>query len=225
MEERIKQIVLNLGADLCGIAHIERFAEAPEGFHPSDIYRDCKSVIMLAKRMPRGMARVNPRIVYNHTNRLTIDEVDRICYEASLKLEETFGCTAVPLPADSPYEYWDRETMTGRGILSMRHAAALAGLGSIGKSHLLINGELGNFITLGGILTDMELKSDELSEDVCLPNCRLCVKNCPSQALLGESTDQSLCRPHTYGVNDRGFDIVKCNTCRTICPRAFGMKD
>ncbi len=223
MEERIKQIVLELGADLCGIAHVERFSGAPEGFHPHDIYSGCRSVVMLAKRMPKGMARVSPRIVYNHTNGLTIDEVDRICYEASLKLEETFDCTAVPLPCDSPYEYWDQEMVTGKGLLSMRHAAVLAGLGSIGKSHLLINRKYGNLVTLGGILTDMELKSDSLSEDVCLPNCRLCVKNCPSQALLGESTDQSLCRPHTYGTNDRGFDVVKCNTCRMICPRAFGI--
>ena len=43
-EEKIKDIVLNKGADLCGISNIDRFDKAPVGFHPQDIYKECKSV-------------------------------------------------------------------------------------------------------------------------------------------------------------------------------------
>ena len=64
MEDRIKEIFTKLGADLCGIANVERFANAPSGFHPQDIFADCKSVIVFAKHLPKGLTAVSPRIVY-----------------------------------------------------------------------------------------------------------------------------------------------------------------
>lgn len=36
----IKKFLYNSGADACGIAPVERFKNAPEGFHPKDIYSD-----------------------------------------------------------------------------------------------------------------------------------------------------------------------------------------
>jgi epoxyqueuosine reductase QueG len=221
-EKQIKRIILNKGADLCGIANIDRFTDTPQGFHPLDIYKECKSVIILAKRLPKGLAFVNPRIVYNHANDLNKCEVDRITYEASIVIEQ-LGCVTVPLPCDSPYEYWEKENLTGKGLLSMRHAAVLAGLGSLGKNTLFISKLYGNFLTLGAILTDMDLQSDPLSEELCVENCHLCLDNCPTKALDGKTVNQKLCRPHTYSTNDRGFDVVNCNKCRTVCPRKFGI--
>ncbi len=219
-EEQVKEIILNIGADLCGIANIDRFDNAPQGFHPLDIYKECKSVIVFGKKMPKGLAYVNPRIVYNHANNLNIKEVDRITYESSIAIEQ-LDCIAVPLPCDGPYEYWEKDNLKGKGLLSMRHAAVLAGLGSLGKNTLLISRLYGNFLTLGAILTNLYLKSDSLSEELCIANCRLCLDNCPVKALNGKTTNQKLCRPHTYTTNDRGFDVVICNKCRTICPRKF----
>lgn len=224
MKEQIKSIVLNLGADVCGIASIDRFEAAPKGFHPTDIYAGCKSVIAFGKHYPNGLMHVSPRIVYN---RMMYDinglEIDRIAYFAALEIEK-LGAIAVPVPSDSPYEFWDAERQEGRGILSMRHLGALAGIGALGKNTLLLNKDYGNTLGLGAILTDLELPSDALAEPVCIEGCRLCLENCPSKALNGQTTDQSRCRPNTYTTNARGFAIVECNTCRTICPRRFGMR-
>jgi len=55
------------------------------------------------------------------------------------ELEEKYNCLAVPVPCNSPSEYWDAENMTAKGLISMKHTAYLCGLGSIGKSSLLIN--------------------------------------------------------------------------------------
>jgi len=221
-EEQIKEIILNKGADLCGIANIDRFVDAPQGFHPLDIYKECKSVVVFGKKMPKGLAYVNPRIVYKHANDMSKDAVDKITYEAAILIEQ-LGCVAVPLPCDGPLEYWDKENLCAKGLLSMRHAAVLAGLGSIGKNTLFINRLYGNFLTLGAILTNLDLKSDPLSEELCIENCRLCLDNCPTKALDGKTVNQKLCRPHTYTTNDRGFDVVNCNKCRTICPGKFGV--
>lgn len=81
-------------------------------------------------------------------------------------LERLSGRFAVPLPADSPYEYWDAEQMEGRGLLSMKHAAVLAGLGTLGKSTLLLNEAYGNLLTLGAILTEFDLASDPPEESI-----------------------------------------------------------
>ena len=221
-EQQIKEIILSKGADICGIANVDRFVDTPVGFHPLDIYKDCKSVIVFAKRLPKGLAYVNPRIVYNHTNQMNVSAVDKITYEASIRIEQS-GCIAVPLPCDGPYDYWEKDTLNGKGLLSMRHAAVLAGLGSLGKNTLFINKLCGNFLTLGAILTNLDLESDPLSEELCVENCRLCLDHCPVKALDGITANQKLCRPYTYTTNDRGFEVVNCNTCRTICPRKFGI--
>lgn len=44
--EKIKGIAFNLGADLCGIAPVNRFKDAPDGFKPNDIYEPAKSQII-----------------------------------------------------------------------------------------------------------------------------------------------------------------------------------
>ena len=49
----VKNLVKNFGADLCGIAAMERFKDAPEGFKPTDIYPDAKSVVVVAKKFGR----------------------------------------------------------------------------------------------------------------------------------------------------------------------------
>jgi len=147
---------------------------------------------------------------------------DRISYLGALAIEK-IGGKAVPLPSDVPYEFWDAERLEGRGILSMRHAALLSGIGSMGKNTLVINAKFGNMINIGAILTNLELPSDPLAEDLCIKNCRLCLDNCPQQDLDGHTVDQKLCRTYTYTTNARGFSICQCNRCRIVCPRANGL--
>ena len=221
MEERIKGIIKGLGADLCGIANVERFSEAPLGFHPTDLYKDCKSVVVFAKAMPKGLAYVNPRNLYLKANDLNLSELDRISFLASLEIEK-LGAIAVPLPSDSTYEYCDSENLEGRGLLSMRHAALLAGIGSMGKNTLIINKKFGNLINIGAVLTNLDLQSDPFSEEVCIENCRICLEKCPQNALNGLTVKQKSCREFAYGKNQRGFDICNCNNCRIACPRSLG---
>jgi epoxyqueuosine reductase len=222
MKDKIKEIFVKLGAEVCGVANITRFVNAPEGFHPTDIYADCKSVIVFAKTLPKGIAKVSPRIIYQHFNSISPVELDRIAYLASIEVEKLYNAFAIPIPSDGPYDYWDTDKMEGRGLLSMKHAAVLAGLGSIGKSTLLLNNQYGNMLNVGAVLTNLNLPSDALAESICIKGCSLCIENCPVNAINEQSVNQKLCRKNTYASNDRGFDIVNCNKCRTICPMAFG---
>lgn len=222
MKQKIKELVLNLGADVCGIASINRFSETPSGFNPRDIFSDCKSVIVFGIALPKGTTKVESRLIYGYFNNNIAQEVDSIACKTAKEIEKLCGGYAVPLPSDGPYEYWDVEKMEGRGLISMKHAAMLAGLGSIGKSTLLLNEKYGNLLTLGAVLTELNLASDPLAENICIEGCTLCINNCPSQALDGQYANQKKCRTNTYGINARGFDTVNCNKCRVVCPMRYG---
>lgn len=224
MKEQIKKFILGMGADVCGVTNIDRFSDAPKGFHPRDIFPDCRSVIVFGIALPKGLAKVGSRMVYGHFNYAACPEIDWIANKTAKEIERVWGGFAVPIPSDGPYEYWDAERLEGRGLISMKHAAVLAGLGTMGKSTLLINEKYGNMLVLGVVLTDLDLTSDPLAENLCIEGCNLCISNCPSKALDGKRADQSKCRPNTYGTNARGFDTVNCNKCRTVCPMRFGKR-
>jgi epoxyqueuosine reductase len=62
--------------------------------------------------------------------------------------------------------------------------AARAGLGWRGKNSLLIHPEIGSFVFIGDIITNLELEYDKIYvKDLC-GNCTRCIDACPTGALL-----------------------------------------
>lgn len=221
--DEVKDIAIEQGADRCGIAHVNRFEGAPNGFRPRDIYGACKSVVVFLKRMPSAAinAERNP-VVYTHTANQLYSALDTIGLNLCYQLEKK-GIKSVPVPTDVPYLHWEPDRMHGMGILSMRHAARQAGLGILGRNTLLINRELGNLVYIGAILTNSALKSDPIVDDFdCPPDCRLCIDACPVQALDGVTVNQKLCREHSTLEHPRGWDIYWCSKCRMVCPLRMG---
>ncbi len=222
MEEKIKQLIFGLGADVCGIGAIDRFYEAPEGYSPLDLYGDCKSVIAIGVALSKGVMEVTPRLIYSHFNEEVCHKVDVIALQAAKEIERLSGGICVPIPCDAPNEYWDAPHLTAKGLISMKHTAVACGLGGLGKSTLLINPQYGNLLTVGAILTNLKLTSDPLCENLCIPECKRCLESCPTHAIVGGHVDQSLCRPNAYGKTLRGFSTVECNRCRSVCPLKYG---
>lgn len=223
-EFKIKQIAKNKGADLCGIASVERFANAPKGFHPTDVYKKTRSVIAFAIKLPSESLFASNPIPFTHMNNLAMQKMDLITYNISVALQE-IGIKNVLIPTDDPYLYWNEEQQEGRAILSLRHIGQLAGLGKLGKNNLLINKDFGNMIQIGAILTDKVLESDPIADyEVCPPKCKICIDNCPQNALTGETVIQKACRPLSTFKTDKGFTIKKCFECRKKCPSTLGVK-
>lgn len=217
----IKAFLAGRGASVAGVAAIERFAAAPAGFHPHDVMAGCRAVVVFGIALPRALLRSERRITYLKAMLEALAELDRLSLLAAIEIER-HGGEAMPLPSDSPEEYWDEATKTAKGIISMKHAGELAGLGHIGKNTLLNNPRYGNRLMLGAVLTTLELPSDPLSEGfVCPPDCRICLDNCPQQALDGITLDQSRCRKLVYGTDALGRAVCNCNRCRTLCPQAL----
>lgn len=219
----IKKIARELGADLCGIASVDRFAKSPEGFKPTDLYADAKSVVVFAKRMPAGVLVAKSTIPYSVADAISLHETHRIGFDLAVRLED-LGYIAVPVPAE-PYRFWDAESMTGKGLVSLKHAGYLAGLGIIGKNSLLCNERFGNLIKLGAVLVNAAFEQDAPAcDDVCPASCNLCIRSCPSGALGGSSVNQKKCRSYSEGTTDKGAEITVCNECRKVCPNRNGWR-
>ena len=220
----LKEIVKTLGADLCGIASAERFSKAPEGFRPTDIYKDCRSVVVFAKRLPTESLFIANCVPYTHESDTMMLEVDRLGLELILRLEE-YGIKSVLIPSDDPYEHWEPERSYGRAILSLRHAGHLAGLGVLGRNTLLINKDYGNMVQIGAVLVDIELEEDSIATyEGCAPDCSICIDSCPPGALDGKTVDQKLCRPLSNYRTEKGYILKRCNLCRRVCPVSLGIK-
>ncbi|MBN2381074.1 epoxyqueuosine reductase [candidate division WOR-3 bacterium] len=220
---QIKKKARKLGANLVGIASVDRFSDAPEGFKPRGIYADAESVIVYAKRVPVTILSAQSAIPCTFVNNLMTTAVDNLSIQLSLWLEDN-GIGTVMIPSDDPYEHWEPERSYGRAILSLRHAGLLAGLGFLGRNTLLINEKYGNMIQLGALLVNRELEPDPVIEGECPEDCRLCIENCPPHALDGKTVKQRLCRPLSNHINEKGYTIKKCNICRSICPLALGIR-
>lgn len=220
----IKEKAAELGADLCGIAPVERFADAPEGFHPRDIFGRTRSILVYAKRIPSTILDAESCIPYTTVNNTLTYETDRLGLALSLALED-MGIGNVMIPSDDPFDSWDAERCRGQGVLSLRHAGYLAGLGRIGKNNLLINDKYGNMIYPGALLLAEEVTPDPIATyDACPEKCRLCLKSCPVSALDGRTVDQKICRPLSNSMTEKGFTLQRCWICRKVCPNAKGIR-
>ena len=223
--DNVIEIALKLGVDACGIASIDRFANAPAGFNPKDVYSKCESAIVFLKTMPSAVVLAENPVPYTHTAYLIYSELDRIGLALCRELQ-TKGIASVPVPTDTPYLYWDAKRTHGMGVISLRHAAYLAGLGILGRNTLLINRKLGNMVYIGAILTSTSLEPTPVVDDFnCPPKCKICLDACSAKALDGITVNQQICRKNSFIKTERGFDIYTCSKCRQQCPLRLGKTD
>jgi epoxyqueuosine reductase len=213
----IKEFVSKQGADVCGIAGIDRFISAPDGFHPRAVYNNTRSVIVFGTQFPVGTFQSKSLAPYTMVRNQLIQFNDTLALSLCNALEKE-GYTGIPIPSSEPYEFWDPLKRQGRGIISLKHAAVLAGLGNLGKNTLLIHEKFGNRLWLGGVVTNLDLDPDPLADSLCPENCTLCIDTCPQSALDAITIDQSRCREICYSYTEGGGWIIACNLCRAECP-------
>ncbi len=112
--------------------------------------------------------------------------------------------------------------------LAERALAVRAGLGFIGKNHMLINPELGCEIFLGEIVTDLEIPPDEPIAGGCA-DCTKCLNACPTGALRPDGQfDAGRCINYLTIEHDGpiapelarkiGDRLFGCDECVLACP-------
>lgn len=119
------------------------------------------------------------------------------------------------------------ESMVDTGALSDRAVAERAGIGWSAKNCSILSPELGSWIYLGEMITNVPFEPDEPITESC-GSCTKCIDACPTDALVGPGQlNSSRCISYvtqTKGmVSDElmrkiGNRLYGCDTCQTVCP-------
>ena len=244
LSDDVKAFALEAGADLVGIAPIDRFGGAPEFFHPRRLLPQTKSVISIAIRHLQGVLVPQRNEVENYPYQLygygwlSNIRLNWIAFEVSRFLEDR-GHVTCPYPS----------FFQGKGAgVSNRHAAVAAGLATFGWSNLAMTPRFGakqRFVT---VLTEARLDADPMIEDELCDMCLACVEACPAGALSRDEgvgfeiagrpvrmaeLDKDKCGP-CHGGEGGCFERANpvhvtfsngghCGMCLIHCPKGAGM--
>jgi ferredoxin len=103
-------------------------------------------------------------------------------------------------------------------------AGELAGMGSRGRSQLLIHPQWGPWLLLAAVLTNAELPCDKPRKDSPCGHCDACIRACPAGALTANGLNAEACR-NRIGPGGRALDqrlsahgSIACDECRRACP-------
>ncbi|MGD9111958.1 MAG: hypothetical protein PVI77_06385 [Desulfobacterales bacterium] len=216
------------GADLMGVAPIERFATGPEETRPDYYLPRARSVVVMAIGYPRAISQVWG--TYNDDGSLPGPymwfgfsylnyELSRVALKVAKALESR-GYTSLPLPPAHTlvqYRHYEKFDRWGRylGDFSHKHAALAAGLGAFGWSNILLTPQFGARQRLISIITEAALEPGKLmdSSEVCRPDkCGFaCVETCPIGALSKSEPQEFTMDGRTYRYG--ALDHFRCRWC------------
>ena len=226
-----------LGASKAGIAIVADLKGAPSYsvYHGIPYYEDvnpewpdgCRSILVLGLAHPASQPSLDwwNEKVPGHTpgNRLLLAQSEELRSWMSAEL----GIGAHPLPY-----------RVERGGIFLKDAAALAGLGVIGKHNLLITPEFGTRVRLQAMFLEADLQPTGpiAGFDPCRGCDMPCHRTCPVGAFADGSYDRKCCveemdraeaAPEIVGGSilgiDGDFETVKyCRNCELACPVAAG---
>ena len=177
----IKAAAIANGAALVGVAAIESIPPCTPPLPVTKVMPEARSVVVFAIPMLRGSIESPSLFSAMISTHATYKEEELLGLRLGRLLEERGYRAAMVVPA-SPIEM-SRETKGLLGDISLRHAAVGAGLGTIGKSRLLLTRRWGPRVRIGAVVTNASLETDRpIAERFC-DDCDLCVQSCPAQAL------------------------------------------
>jgi ferredoxin len=202
--KEVKEYALECGADVVGVANIERFKDAPIQFDPKQIMPEAKSMIVLGFRVFRGLYRgIEEGTFFHNYSSMGYAQINEIEMPMTLwkyaKIFEDEGYEAIPIPnqwawsasnlTDGTHKKdWSRPVAPGKAapdvFIHMRIAAYCAGLGEMGWGNVFLNPVYGPRVRYGALLTEAEIEPDPLVEPGTLcDRCMSCVRECSGNAI------------------------------------------
>jgi hypothetical protein len=205
LTEEIFSHITELGADIVGVAPVERFENAPQGYGPLDYMPDAKNVISIGMHLVDGVCdawgdfskpgkSVSPYLFYGYG--LTNLELSRVANRAAKRLEY-HGYKSLMFPPTwsvGIYRWTGLKDGPLKADFSHRHAAVAAGLGELGWNGLVITPSFGSRVRFNSIITNAPLVPSPMynGPQICQPErCKyLCSRICPAQALPLDKTKE-----------------------------------
>jgi epoxyqueuosine reductase len=180
---RLREFSLSLGFSLFGVADITSIRGEFLLTEPLKTKFPC--AVSLAKRAIDAVFDDivdKPTPLYFHHYRQLNFFLDRGALAVASHIQD-LGYAALPIAASQIVD-WENQ----RAHVPHKQIGALAGLGWIGRSNLLVNGEFGSRFRLVTVLTDMPLETGSPVAFGC-GTCRACLAPCPAGAIKERPED------------------------------------
>ncbi len=205
----VKSLALELGADLVGVAPVERFDGAPELYHPQGLLPQTESVISIAIRHLHGLLVPQKNRVEHYPYQtygygwLSNIRLNWVAFEVARFLEDQ-GYITCPYPS----------FFQGKGAaISNRHSAVAAGIARFGWHNLAMSPRFGTKQRFVTVMTSAELEPDPMIDDDLCDMCLECVDACPVGAISrDEATEFEIAGRH---VRMARLDKGKCGACHS----------
>ena len=198
--QRLKDRARELGVHLVGVASASALADTPHP--PQSVLQGARSVVVVARRLLRGAARIGrpDSRAAHYVAEIGISELEQQAFELCLWLED-HGHPSLVVPVTGSRSAQD--DMSREGPIDLVHAAVEAGLGTLGLNKMLLTPEYGPRVLLGAVLTYAELEPDRrIERALCRGEaCARCMSVCPGSAIGQWDLDVEACRRHSspYG--------------------------
>ncbi len=211
-----------LDVEMIGVASVETSASKELKEKATSLLPGAKSVVVMGKEIYKEVVFLlkpskqageaeSGELMGAHADYLS-GRLNRAIHElASLLRQE--GYRSLPLPAVGPT---DQRYLTA--LFSYKHAAQLAGLGTIGRHSLLMTPEFGPRERLACLLTEASLEPSPVAHrDYCL-NCDACIRECPMglmPCLINLASEKQLWEQTKV---NGALDCIECGICSFVCP-------
>ncbi|HOJ39806.1 MAG TPA: hypothetical protein PK644_04990, partial [bacterium] len=181
------------GADLVGIAPVDRFQGAPLRMSPQGLLPEARSVIVVAIHHPDAAVELGGEPTPHESGPYNIQGImnwmlDDISFSLARFLEDK-GYPTLPIAASNIWRYKGYKDLKVNFApdLAHRYAAVAAGLGEIGWSGLFLSPQFGPRQRVVSVITTARLTPTPMYDGPALcDRCLACVKNCPTDAFRKE---------------------------------------
>lgn len=171
-----------------------------------EIYREVVSLLKPSKQAGEAESGELLRVHSDYLN----GRLNRAVHELSILFRQE-GYPSLPLPAVAPS---DQRFLTA--LLSYKHVAELAGLGTLGRHSLLVTPEFGPRVRLACLLTEASLDPSPMIESDHCSNCDACIQACPAGAIQVPKEGEA------YSINKYACQSYRqagltCSVCMKVC--------
>ncbi len=217
----MQEMKTKLDVDLLGVASVEMSTPKELKDSATSLLPGAKSVVVLGKEIYKEVvALLRPHkgageaeygdLLGPHGDYIN-GRLTRAVYELASFFRKD-GYRSLPLPAAGCPT--DERFLTA--VFSYKHAAQLAGLGSVARHSLLITPEYGPRVKLACLLTEATLEASPVpNKDYCI-DCDACIRECPAEAIRSPGRDE------TYSMNKFACQAYRragltCGVCMKVC--------
>lgn len=192
LKNKITCLLKDLDIDDVGFADASLYKRVEGGSIPNEISPRATTVIVHLYQLKKMEERYGKWYIVSLNNHISSTNKKLVEFLANLGFEAR---------GIQENEY-SRKTLVGK--ISFRQMAVLAGLGSIGRSSMLIHSGFGPRVVIGVVLTNAKIAPNKPFERALCTNCGICTESCPIKA-----------------INDK-FNRWKCKNRRKILKKGCG---